>query len=172
MMQTTDLKDVSINALAVMKHVFNSYVEFITLVLKIVLALIGSAIALKYTSLGVSHLYQINSGFVLYFIGIVTVILSFAFWFFMSCFNSVPHIDSLEGLTLKTKYKFKKIIKSTFIIKCAFFVILLSSWSRVSVNNSTDLIIFGFVILSAIEHFMNMVSLSDVYEELKKEDKQ
>jgi hypothetical protein len=167
-MQTTDLKDVSINALAVMKHIFNSYVEFITLVLKIVLILIGSAIALKYASLGVSHLYQINSGFVLYFSGIVTVILSFAFWFFMSCFNSVRHIGDRIDLTHKTKLKFNKILKITLAIKGAFCLILFSTWARVGGGyDSMDFLVSLFMFFSGIEHLLNVMFLDDVNDELK-----
>lgn len=170
MIQTKYFKDVPIYELAVMKHVFNSYMKFITLVLKVVLAFIGSAIALKYTSLGVSHLYQINSGFVLCFSGIVTVILSLAFWFFMNCFNSVPHIDNREELTLKTKCKFKKVIKSIFIIKSAFYLILLSSWAKVCGSDDViDLIATILMVLFGVEHILNMVFWDDVNKELNGE---
>jgi hypothetical protein len=172
MMQTTDLKDVSINALAVMNHVFNGYVEFITRSLKISMAFICSAIALYYTSLLVSHLYQINNGFFLYFSAVVTVVMSFSFWFFMNCFNSVKQTDTRIDLTCKTKLKFNKILKISFVIKGAFFLILFSSWARVCGNDdSIDLLVTLFMNLSGVEHIFNMVSLDDVKDELKEEDK-
>ncbi|QXN65243.1 hypothetical protein [Serratia fonticola] len=169
MIKTNDLKDAQTNEVAVMKHVFNNFMEVTTLFFKIVLVFIGSGIALKYISLGVSYLYQSNSHFIFYFSVLVTALLSFSFWFFKACFNSVPHIDNRIDLTQKTKIKFNKILKITFAIKGAFYLILFSSWARVCGDDSIDLPVAFFIVLSGVEHILNMQFLDDVNDEVKEE---
>lgn len=129
-MQANDNKEASVYEWFVIKHVFNNCVEFATLVLKIVMVFIGSGIAINYISLGISHLYQDNSLFILCFSALVTVLLSFLFWFLMNCFNSVPHLGNRIDLTHKSVLKFNKILKITFGIKGAFYLVLVSYSSR------------------------------------------
>lgn len=63
------------------------------------------------------------------------------------------------GLELKTRLKFKKIIKSAFVIKCVFILILLSSWFRVSGDFIVDLAVLSFITLSLFECIFITISL-------------